>query len=150
MLSNSDSTKEIVYVIDKEVSIDSARLVETFFLSDIESDSKGNAITGFAVFEDGLNSNSLIVTIILVLAIILIYYFIKSKKEKKDLELIENISDKLSEAKLYMETRNKSKLEAIYIDLNEDYKKLSDKNKQAVYNKLANFNKQIKIIHLGK
>lgn len=145
IVSFSADTKSIIYIIDKEVDLDFAKNSETFFLAEQEI-SSGNSITGMAILDSTLNSNSFVVIIILAISVTLVYFFFKSRKDKADMENLNYISDKLTEAKLYLETKNKNMLDEIYMDIKERYNTLSSKSKKEVYNKLISFHKQIKFL----
>jgi hypothetical protein len=133
---------KIIYSINSKADIESVKQGSTFFM--IERESEKDNITGLSIFDGGVNKKLILPAFGLFIIGIFLFVFYKSKNQKNNINLLDEIADKLSESKIYVETKNILELDRIYSELKELYKSLDNKNKSEVYAKLNNFGNQIK------
>jgi len=134
---------KIEYSINGEFDLNKVKDSMTFFLINDEGFSS-DGITGFISFIDVKNSSFFLPVFLIFLVLGIIIYFFTSNVQKKEIENLDLISEKLSQAKVLIELKDIEKLNQLYNEINEIYKKLSSKNKKEIYNKLFLFSMQIK------
>jgi hypothetical protein len=138
VLSFNSDTKRITYYFNKEVDLDSlgSILISPIQITTATSKVTGNVITNY------INKDSLGLIILIVFVGLLLVYFLVLKKGSK-IKLSEIILGEIDNIEKLLKENKKEEAKESYLKLKEDYKKLSNKDKERVILEINKLNETL-------
>ncbi|MFA5857115.1 MAG: hypothetical protein WC867_07160 [Candidatus Pacearchaeota archaeon] len=151
IISFGTDTKQIIYIINKKSNLDLIKNTK-FYLINIpinsEESNLGFDITGYFLLDYDKKSYFGIVIATLFLSSLIIYFFYLKYKGKNN--NLDEVYKKLDLLDYLLELKDEYKAEISYRDINNDYIKLSSKEKEKLYPKIEKLRERILILKLKK
>jgi hypothetical protein len=138
VLSFNSDTKRVVYYINKEIDLNS---LENILVSPIQILNENSKVTG-NVISNYISKDSIGLIILVVFVALLILYFLVLKGSSKN-KIVEIIIADIKNIEKLIKENKKEEAKQAYSRLKEDYKQLSNKNKEKIVLEITNLNESL-------
>lgn len=144
IVSYSTDTKEISYTLDKNIDMSRLKDISLVILFNGDEPTGKNIFTGYAIAGDILSSGKGIFWIFIIAVSIFGIYFLYLKRLKRKINSLKPISDKIANASSAVSSGNIAHAKKIYALIAEEYKKLPERDRKALYPRIKELYAEIK------